>query len=141
MAWGAVCALAWAYVGVAVVLPLAMLAYASTQGYYQPPSAAAFAVASLSSYADAIDTRDFADAAVNTVVLSVVVATALMVLMSVVAWIRVRSGLRLAWVVESIATIPLVVPGLILGVALLTVYLNVDVGLYGGASASLSSRT
>lgn len=128
----AVCGLAWFYVGVTVVLPLLMLGYASTQGFYQPPSWAAFATASLKSYADAANTPSFADAALNTVLLSVVVATALMLLMSVVAWIRVRSGLRLAWVVESIATIPLVVPGLILGVALLTVYVNVDLGLYGG---------
>ncbi|MCE0762044.1 iron ABC transporter permease [Pseudonocardia kujensis] len=127
-----VCALTWLYVGVTVVAPLVMLAYASTQSFYRPPSWESLATAGLDSYGAAAGTRDFADAAINSVLLSVVVASALMFLMSVVAWIRVRSGLRLAWVVESIATVPLVVPGLILGVALLTVYVNADIGVYGG---------
>jgi iron(III) transport system permease protein len=54
-----------------------------------------------------------------------------MLLMSVVAWIVVRSRVRGRWTLDALASLPLVVPGLVLGVALLFIYLHSPLQVYG----------
>jgi iron(III) transport system permease protein len=54
-----------------------------------------------------------------------------MLVMSVVAWIVVRTRAPGRWLLDAVASLPLVVPGLVLAVSLLFVYLRSPVGIYG----------
>jgi iron(III) transport system permease protein len=49
-----------------------------------------------------------------------------MLLTAVASWLVVRTKLPGRWLVDNLAFLPLVIPGLVLGVALLTVYLRVS---------------
>src|ERR671936_2369259 len=58
-----------------------------------------------------------------------------MLLTALASWIVVRTRIPGRWLLDNLAFLPLVVPGLVLGVALLFVYLRVNrdyhIGIYG----------
>jgi iron(III) transport system permease protein len=71
-------------------------------------------------------------AAVNSIILGLGTATVVMLVTAVAAWIVVRTRLPGRWLVDNLAFLPLVIPGLVLGVALLSVYLRVrSLPIYG----------
>jgi iron(III) transport system permease protein len=122
--------LALASVGVASVVPLLMLVYCSLQPVYTRPSLDGLSTLTLSHYGDALaggSLRAFE----NSLLLGAGTATAVMLAMSVVAWIVVRTRLPGRWLLDVVASLPLVVPGLVLAIALLFLYLRVPGGVYG----------
>jgi iron(III) transport system permease protein len=112
------------YFVVAVVLPLLILIYASTQRFYSPPTRATLSQMSLQPYRDVIHSDIAITAAKNSVLLGIGSATTIMLLMAVAAWIVVRTNLSGRWMIDNLAFLPLAVPGLVLGVGLLFVYLR-----------------
>ena len=50
---------------------------------------------------------------------------------SVICWIVVKTKLRGRWILDNVASLPMVFPGLVLGLSIMIFYLNVDVGVYG----------
>jgi iron(III) transport system permease protein len=112
------------YFVVAVVLPLLILIYASTQRFYSPPTRATLSQMSLQPYRDVIHSDIAITAAKNSVLLGIGSATTIMLLMAVAAWIVVRTNLTGRWMIDNLAFLPLAVPGLVLGVGLLFVYLR-----------------
>jgi iron(III) transport system permease protein len=52
-------------------------------------------------------------------------------LTSVIAWITVRTRLPGRWVLDQLASIPLIFPGVVMGVALIWVYLTLPIPIYG----------
>jgi iron(III) transport system permease protein len=112
------------YFVIAVVLPLVILLYASTQRFYSPPTRATLSQMSLQPYRDVIHSDIALTAAKNSVFLGIGSATTIMLLMAVAAWIVVRTNLRGRWIIDNLAFLPLAVPGLVLGVGLLFVYLR-----------------
>jgi iron(III) transport system permease protein len=54
-----------------------------------------------------------------------------MFLAAVASWLVVRTTLPGRWLVDNLAFTPLVIPGLVLGVALLFVYLRLPLPIYG----------
>jgi iron(III) transport system permease protein len=112
------------YFVVAVVLPLLILIYASTQRFYSPPTRATLSQMTLQPYRDVIHSDIALTAAKNSVFLGLGSATTVMLLMAVAAWIVVRTNLRGRWLIDNLAFLPLAVPGLVLGVGLLFVYLR-----------------
>ena len=54
-----------------------------------------------------------------------------MLLTSVVAWIVVRTRLRGRWLLDNLASMPLVFLSVVLGVALIWIYLILPIPLYG----------
>ena len=68
----------------------------------------------------------------NSIILALGAATAIMLLTAVASWVVVRTRLRGRSIIDNLAFMPLVVPGLVLGVALLAVYLRIpSVPIYG----------
>jgi iron(III) transport system permease protein len=112
------------YFVVAVVLPLLILIYASTQRFYSPPTRATLSQMTLQPYRDVIHSDIALTAAKNSVLLGLGSATTIMLLMAVAAWIVVRTNLTGRWMIDNLAFLPLAVPGLVLGVGLLFVYLR-----------------
>jgi iron(III) transport system permease protein len=115
-----------AYFLVAIVLPLLTLLYASTQQFYSPPTHYTLSHMSLSNYPAAFHDPLVQHAAKNSLILGVGVATTVMLLAAVAAWVVIRTRLPGRWLVDNLAFMPLIIPGLVLGVALLTVYLRVS---------------
>jgi hypothetical protein len=55
----------------------------------------------------------------------------IMLITSVICWIVVKTKLPGRWLLDNLASLPMVFPGLVLGLALMIFYLNVNVGVYG----------
>src|SRR5579884_3691793 len=112
------------YFVISVVLPLLVLFYASTQAFYQPPSHSTLSHMGFANYTETWHDATFRHALLNSVYLGLGAATAVMLLAAVASWLVVRTRLPGRWLVDNLAFIPLAIPGLVLGVSLLFVYLR-----------------
>jgi iron(III) transport system permease protein len=124
-------ALIYVYFLVAVVLPLFILIYASTQGFYSPPSRYTMTHMTTSNYVEVIHDPLFTHAVRNSLILGLGCATAVMALTAVASWLVVRTNLPGRWLLDNLAFLPLVIPGLVLGVAILSIYLRTSLPIYG----------
>ena len=122
---------ACAYLALTTLAPLLVLVYASTQPFYSTPSVDGLSQATARNYGDLFGQDEIGSATLNSVLLSLGTATAVMLVMAVVAWMLVRGRARGRWVLDGVITVPLAIPGVILGVALLVFYLRVPVPVYG----------
>ncbi len=87
---------------------------------------------SLVAYADLFASPKLREAATNSVLISVTAAGGLILLSLAAAWIAIRSRLRRAWVLDVLCMIPLGLPPLMIGVALVFVAFSVRfLPLYG----------
>ena len=123
--------IAGAYLALTTLAPLLVLVYASSQRFYSTPSLDGLSHATGGNYADLFKQDAIGTATLNSVLLSVATATAVMLVMAVVAWMLVRGRARGRWVLDGVVTVPLVVPGVVLGLALLVFYLRVPLPVYG----------
>jgi len=130
----------WRWVAVAVfvvyfmlivVLPFSVLLWSSLQKFYAVPSIAALKNLTLDPYRFVLSYPNLLRAVGNSMLLSFSCATAIMLLTSVICWIVVKTKLPGRWLLDNLASMPMVFPGLVLGLALMIFYLNVDVGVYG----------
>jgi iron(III) transport system permease protein len=119
------------YVVFVVVLPFLVLFWSSLQKYYSVPSVAALKNVSLDAYRTVLNYPGFAAAVLNSAVLALGSATAVMLLTSVICWIVVRTKIPGRWMLDNLASLPLVFPGLVLGLAIMICYLTLPIGVYG----------
>ncbi|MGZ4353707.1 MAG: ABC transporter permease [Gaiellaceae bacterium] len=119
------------YFLIAVVGPILILLYASTQQFYSPPSHDTLAHMSFSNYSAEFHDPLVRHAFKNSIILGLGCATGVMFLGAVASWLVVRTTLPGRWLVDNLAFLPLIIPGLVLGVALLYVYLRVPLAIYG----------
>jgi iron(III) transport system permease protein len=119
------------YFVIIVLLPFLVLVWSSLQRFYSAPSWAAMGRISLDSYRAVLDYPQFGQIVWNSLVLAVGSATAVMLVSAVISWIVVRTKVRGRWMLDNIASLPLVFPGLVLGLAIMVCYLTVDIGVYG----------
>jgi iron(III) transport system permease protein len=120
-----------AYFLFTVVLPLLVLLYTSLLKFYQAPSAQAFRSMSLANYSNLLHLDKAMTALKNSLFLGVGTATVVMAGMAVAAWVVVRSKVPGRQIVDQLSFLPLVVPGLVLGLALSFVYLRSPIPIYG----------
>jgi iron(III) transport system permease protein len=120
-----------AYFAIIVLLPFLVLVWSSLQKFYSVPSWAALRRVSLDSYRAVLDYPQFGETVWNSVVLALGSATMVMLLSAVISWIVVRTKVPGRWLLDNVASLPLVFPGLVLGLAIMVCYLTVDIGIYG----------
>ncbi|MBI2361508.1 MAG: iron ABC transporter permease [Deltaproteobacteria bacterium] len=113
------------------ILPLAALIWSSLLPYLQPPSSQALAQLSLANYSSAFRDVSIVRAILNSLIVSLSAATATALLTFVVAWLVVRTNFSTRWLLDQVATVPLVFPGLVMGVAVLKMYLTLPIPVYG----------
>ncbi len=123
--------LIFAYFLIAVAMPTLILLYASFQPYYAMPSTKSLETFTLENYAYTLTNSQALGAAKNSFLLGIGSATAVMFLMAIVAWTVVRTKIPGRWMVDNLTFLPLIIPGLVMGVALLFVYLRFPVPIYG----------
>jgi iron(III) transport system permease protein len=114
-----------------VVLPFSVLLWSSFQRFYSVPSMQALQNLTLDPYRFIFAYPNLTRTIWNSFVLSFGTATIVMLVTSVICWIVVKTRLPGRWLLDNIASLPMVFPGLVLGLAIMIFYLNVDVGVYG----------
>ncbi len=120
-----------AYFLMIVVLPFSVLLWSSFQKFYSVPSWQALHNLTLDPYRFIFGYPNLARTVWNTLVLSFGGATLIMLVTSVICWIVVKTRIPGRWLLDNVASLPMVFPGLVLGLAIMIFYLNVDVGVYG----------
>ncbi len=119
------------YFLVAVVSPVAILLWTSLLPYYQVPTFSALSSVTTSNYVDITKLADVRNSLRNSFVLSIGSATTLMLMMSVVAWLILRTKMRGRGLLDLLSGVPLAFPGLVLGVALIFIYIRSPLPIYG----------
>jgi iron(III) transport system permease protein len=114
-----------------VLLPFLVLVWSSLQKFYSAPSWAALSRVSLDSYRTILDYPQFWSTVRNSLFLAITTATVVMLMGAVISWVVVRTKIRGRWVLDNIASLPLVFPGLVLGLSIMICYLYLDIGVYG----------
>jgi iron(III) transport system permease protein len=114
-----------------VLAPLAVLLYTSLLGYYRAPSLEAFQSMNFDNYRELAHTSKATTALKNSLFLGVGSATIVMGVMAIAAWMVIRSKIPGRQIIDQLSFIPLVIPGLVLGLALSFVYLRSPIPIYG----------
>jgi iron(III) transport system permease protein len=124
-------ALVWSYLALGVLLPIAMLGYVATQPFFSTPSLESLGNVTLDNFQRVLSGGDSLRAIRNSLLLGVGAASVVAAITAVGSWIAVRSRTRGRVAVEQLTAVPLVIPGLVMGLALLTVYLRVPAPIFG----------
>jgi iron(III) transport system permease protein len=114
-----------------VILPFLVLLWSSLQKFYSVPSWKALQTISFENYAYILSYPTVGRSVWNSLILAVGSATVIMLLTAVICWIVVKTNIRGRWILDNIASLPMVFPGLVLGLAIMVLYLNFDIGIYG----------
>ena len=124
-------ALFFLYFALIVALPFLVLLWSSFQKFYAVPSMEALQRLSLDPYRFVLNHPNLGRSVWNSLLLSFGTATIVMLVTSVICWIVVKTKLPGRWLLDNLASLPMVFPGLVLGLALMVFYLNVNLGVYG----------
>jgi iron(III) transport system permease protein len=114
-----------------VGLPFLVLLWSSFQNFYSVPSMAALKNLTIEPYRFILSHPTFLQSVWNSLFLSLGTATIVMLVTSVICWIVVKTKIRGRWLLDNVASLPIVFPGLVLGLSIMIFYLNVDIGIYG----------
>jgi iron(III) transport system permease protein len=113
------------------ILPVLTVIWSSFLPYYMPPTKEALASLSLDNYKRLFNLPLISRAFWNSLVLGVGSATIVMLLTAVIAWIVVRTRSRWKGTLDFLTFSPIAVPGLVLGIAILWLYLTLPIPIYG----------
>jgi iron(III) transport system permease protein len=119
------------YSFVLLVLPFFIILWASLLPFYIQPSFEAMSLFTLKNYITAIHYPKITDSIKNSMLLGLGSATLVMALTTLASWILVRSKLRGRWLLDLLTTLPLLFPGIVMGLAILRFYLLVPIPIYG----------
>ncbi len=131
---------AWRWVGLGflltyftfvVLMPFMVLFWASFLPFFATPSWDALSKLSLDNYRYLGTFRPFWDAMQNSIILATLTATVAMVLTSLVAWIVYKSRIPGAWILDFLAFVPITIPGIVMGMALILLYVAFPIPIYG----------
>ena len=118
---------------VAVVMPLAMLLWSSLLPGYEPPSVSALHDMSFKNYSNVFHRPVLMKSLKNSIIISFSAAVLVTILSAVVAYITVKTKIVGRGMLDGLATIPIAVPSILMGVGVLYFYLSapLPVHLYG----------
>jgi iron(III) transport system permease protein len=119
------------YFVIVVLLPFLVLVWSSLQKFYSAPSWAALSRLSFDSYRTVLDYPQFWPTVRNSLFLALTTATVIMLVGAVISWVVVRTKIPGRWMLDNLASLPLVFPGLVLGLSIMICYLYLDIGVYG----------
>jgi iron(III) transport system permease protein len=115
----------------AVILPVFVLLWSSFIPYYGVPSRELMAKMTLANFQYILNYPLAMTAFKNSFYLSVGSATLVMLLTSMIAWITVKTKLPGRALLDNMTFIPIAMPGIVLGVSLIWVYLTLPIPIYG----------
>jgi iron(III) transport system permease protein len=113
-----------------LLVPMLMLVWVSLLPFFAPVTTAAFRLMSLNNYRTVLESSGDIELMINTLLVAVATATIAVALTFIGAWLAVRRAAG-GWLIERLSTIPLVFPGLVLGIAVMQVFLRIPIPVYG----------
>lgn len=111
-------------------LPILALLWVSLQPFVRPMRWVGLKTLTTKQFDAVLASPHYIQLGVNTLIVAVVTATAAMLLTAVAGWLAARRQVGGA-AIDQLVTVPLVFPGLVLGVALLELALKLPVPIYG----------
>jgi iron(III) transport system permease protein len=124
-------AISFAIFFLAVILPVFVLLWSSFIPYYGVPSRELMEKMTFANYYYILNYPLALTAFKNSFYLSVGSATLVMLLTSIIAWITVKTKLPGRALLDNMTFIPIAMPGIVLGVSLIWVYLTLPIPIYG----------
>lgn len=118
-------------IAVAVILPVGMIVWMSFMPFYAVPSWKMLGAASFDNYRALFELDTFYKAMANNLIAGSVAATTAVLLSLGVAWIAVRTKLAGRAMLDVVAFLPIAIPGVVMGLALMMLYLVHPVPIYG----------
>jgi iron(III) transport system permease protein len=115
---------------VVLALPLLALFWMALTPYVSPIRMSVMKAMTFENFAVVLTSSPYLTLALNTLIISVAAATAAMLLSGIGGWLAARRKPGGA-VIDQLATMPLIFPGVVLGVALLNLSLRLPFPLYG----------
>jgi iron(III) transport system permease protein len=119
------------YAALVIGLPFLVLLWSSLQRFYAVPSLAALQHLSLTNYLAIFTYPNIGTAVWNSIVLALCTATAVMAVTAVVGWLVLKTRVPGRWLLDNMASLPMVMPGLVIGLAIMISYLALGGGIYG----------
>ena len=116
---------------VLLVLPFLIILWASVLPYYMQPSLEGLGKLTIKNYVTALHFPKIIDAIKNSVLLGLGSASFVMCLTLLASWLLVRTKIRGRWLLDLMTTLPLLFPGIVMGLAILRFYLFVPIPVYG----------
>ena len=113
------------------ILPVLVVVWSSFLPFYMAPSPTAFASLTLENYQNLWNLPLVHRAMWNSFLLGLGSSSLTMLLTAVIAWIVVRTKWRGKGALDFLAFSPIAMPGLVLGIAILWLYLVIPVPVYG----------
>lgn len=115
---------------IVIGFPLGIVIWISFLPYYDGISLDAIKLMSLQHYSTVLQSQSFRESIVNTLILGASAATIVAPFTALCAWLAVRRY-RGAWVLDQLASAPLIFPAIVMGVAFLQFILHMPFALYG----------
>ena len=115
---------------IVIVAPIGVVIWASLLPFYQPFSVKALGFLTTANYRGLFSADLLRSTLENTMILGFAAATIVSLTTALFAWLSARRY-RGAWLLDQLATTPLIFPSIVLGVALLQLYLSAPFDLYG----------
>ncbi len=113
-----------------IALPVGITLWVSLVPFYDGLNVEALSRFSLMNYRTVIFETSFTSALSNTFILGIATATLVAAFTTLASWLAVRRQPG-AWLLDQLASAPLVFPAIVLAVAFLQLVLNVPLALYG----------
>jgi iron(III) transport system permease protein len=110
--------------------PTLGLVWLALMPFSQSISRRGFGLITLDNFRTVLHSTFYVDLVWQTLLMSAGAATAVMALTIVAGWLAVRRRPG-AWLLDQLATAPLIFPGIVLGVAMIQIYLSVPIAIYG----------
>jgi iron(III) transport system permease protein len=119
------------FIFISFVLPLLVLLIASVEPYIGALSWSQLSQVTLDAYRETLSSALFRNSLIDTLIMGITAAALAMALSIGLSWIIVRSRSRFTWMVDTLAFIPHAIPGVVIGLAVLLLYLLLPVPVYG----------
>jgi iron(III) transport system permease protein len=111
--------------------PIAAITWSSFLPFVQAPSRRALSLLSFNNYRTAFADSSIVDSVFNSLTVSVTSATVAIIITFFAAWLIVRASMKSRWILDQMAMLPLVFPGIVMGIAILKMYLAIPLPVYG----------
>lgn len=127
----------WATLAVIIVValvflaPVLILVWASILPSYSLPSMNLIHHLTPRNYSEIFSSSGLFGTFKNSLIIGVVAASLIVLITAICAWLVIRSRIRGVRVLDYMATMPLIFPGIVLGLGVLTTYLKLPIPIYG----------
>ena len=122
------------YFVLTILAPILVLLWASLLPYYVVPSFEALKIVSLENYVTIISSPRFTQGLINTLAVALATGFVTMLVAFLISWVTVRTKYRARFVLDGLTFISFAIPGIVVALALIFVYLQPPfryLGIYG----------